>query len=90
VNRERDGEDEGSRNETDRSRDTETGAEGGCQSFGDCSHQHSGASGFEESLSWQAKVTDTPCTEKFTICYKSVCRRNEGKMHERKRRVDGF
>jgi len=40
-----------------RSRDTETGAEGGCQSFGDCSHQHSGASGFEESLSWQAKVT---------------------------------
>lgn len=43
-------------------------------------------SGFEESLSWQAEVTGTPCTEKRTICYKSVCRRNEGKMHEKKRR----
>ncbi len=44
--------------DTDRSWDTETGAEGGCQNFvEDCTRQHSGAFGFEVPLLWQAEVT---------------------------------
>lgn len=85
VNRERDGEDEGSRNETDRLWDTETGAEGGCQNLGDCTRQHSGAFGFEVSLLWQAEVTHASYRKTFkpqrcaTLCYKSM----RQKMRER-------
>lgn len=50
--------------DTDRSWDTETGAEEGCQNSGDWSRQHSGAFGFEVSILWQAEVTDAPRTGK--------------------------
>lgn len=57
--REGDGEDEGSRNETQTDCEIqEQGAEGKCQNLGDCLCQHSGASGFEDRLSWRAEVTD--------------------------------
>lgn len=65
--------------DTDRSWDTETGADGGCT----C--QHSGAFGFEVALLWQAEVTRLvqenvqATTMRNTLLWINVSK-NEGKM----------